>query len=202
MKTHAALLLVVAACRGESSARPDAVLMPDALDKAATCASTFGNALTDAFGRVDGTVLAVVPPDLQTCTQPNRTHLVLQVSMHGAAYRMVLNVDADVSTRELDAPLAGPAWAEGWHLDAPLDYVTTLGAHSGDFATPADPVALVTDQLELGAHVSIFATSSGGANASSAHLVHRNLTNADGAIVVAPDTSPHYVLFKFDTQSF
>jgi hypothetical protein len=203
VKTLAALLLV-AACGSDDNALPDAA-MPDAPDvpaKAATCASSFGSALTDAFGRIDGTVLAVVPPNLQTCAQPNMTHLVLQISMQGAAYRMVLNVDADISTRELDAPLAGPAWADGWHVDAPLDYVTTLGAHSADFAKPADPVALVTGQLELGAHVSVYATSTGGTKADSAHLVHRNLTNADGAIVIAPDTAPHYVLFKFDNQTF
>jgi hypothetical protein len=203
VKRFAALLLV-AACRspGGGAALPDAALLPDALDKAAACASSFGTALTDAFGRIDGTVLAVVPPDLQTCAQPNGTHLVLQITMQGAAYRMVLNVDADVSTRELDAPLAGPAWSDGWHTDAPLDYVTTLGAHGADFTKAADPVALVTDQLELGAQVSVYATSSGGTRADSAHLVHRNLTNADGAIVITPDTAPHYLLFKFDNQTF
>ena len=185
--TKRAVLLFVVGCGSGGNAALDAAA-PDALDKAATCASTFGSALTDAFGRIDGTVLAVVPPNLQTCAQPNRTHLVLQVSMQGAAYRMVLNVDAEVSTRELDAPLAGPAWSDGWHTDAPLDYVTTLGAHSGDFTKAADPVALVTDQLELGARVSVYATSTGGTKADSAHLVHRNATNADGAIVIAPDT--------------
>lgn len=196
-----AVLLFVAACGSSGNAAPDAAV-PDALDKAATCASSFGNLLTDAFGRVDGTVLAVVPPNLQTCAQPNMTHLVVQVSMQGAAYRMVLNVDAEVSTREIDAALAGPAWAEGWHTDAPLDYVTTLGVHSGEFEKTEAPVALVTDQLELGARVSVYATSSGGTKADSAHLVHRNASNADGAIVIAPDSAPHYVLFKFDNQSF
>jgi hypothetical protein len=197
-----AALLVVAACRsgGADVVPPDAA--PDALDKAATCASTFGDALTDAFGRVDGTVLAVVPPDLQTCARPNMTHLVLQVTMNGAAYRMVVNVQGDISTREIDAPLAGPTWAEGWHTDAPLDYISTLGVHSTDFARTIDTVALVTDQLELGARVSVYATSSGGTFADGAHLVHRNAANADGAIVIDPDTAPHYMLFKFDNQAF
>jgi len=196
-----AALLLVAACGGSGNAVPDAA-MPDALDKAATCASSFGGALTDAFGRIDGTVLAVVPPNLQTCAQPNMTHLVLQVSMQVAAYRLVLNVDATVAMREIDAPLAGPAWADGWHTDAPLDYVTTLGAHYSDFAKADDLVANVTDQLGLGARVSVYATGSGGTKADSAHLVHRNASNEDGAIVIAPDTAPHYLLFKFDNQSF
>lgn len=192
-------LCLVGACSSPSSS-PDAA-QPDALDKAAGCASSFGTALTDAFGRIDGTVLAVVPPNLQTCAQPNSTHLVLQISMNGAAYRMVMNVDSDVSVREVDKPLAGPAWSEGWHVDAPLDYVNDLDQHSADFAK-VDSVGVVTDALELGARVSVFATSSGGTKADSAHLVHRNITGADGALVLSPDTAPHYLLFRFDNQSF
>ena len=191
--------LGIAACNSGGSSTPDAA--PDALDKAAGCASTFGTTLTDAFGRLDGTVLAVVPPGLQTCAQPNSTHLVVQVTMNGAAYRMVMNVDSDVSLREVDKPLAGPAWSEGWHVDAPLDYVTNLDQHSADFAK-VDTVTTVTAALQLGARVSVYATSSGGTKADSAHLVHRNLTDADGALVVTPDTAPHYFLFRFDNQTF
>jgi hypothetical protein len=33
-------------------------------------------------------------------------------------------------------------------------------------------------------------------------LIHRNVTDADGAIVLTPDTTPHYLLFRFDNQSF
>jgi hypothetical protein len=192
-------LCFVAACSSPSSA-PDAA-PPDALDKAAGCASTFGTALTDAFGRIDGTVLAVVPPNLQTCAQPNSTHLVVQIMMNGAAYRMVMNVDSDLTVREVDKPLAGPAWSDGWHVDAPLDYVSNLDQHSADFAA-VDTVAVVTDALQLGARVSVFATSTGGTKADSAHLVHRNSTGADGALVISPDTAPHYFLFRFANQTF
>jgi alpha-beta hydrolase superfamily lysophospholipase len=82
--------------------------------------------------------------------------------------------------------------------------VTTLGTNSNAF-TPmvqADLVAAVTSELALGARVSVFATSSGGNLADSAHLVHRNLTDADGAIVISPDTKPHYLLFRFPNQTF
>ncbi len=190
---------LVAACSSPGSS-PDAA-EPDALDKAAGCASTFGTTLTDSFGRLDGTVLAVVPPNLQTCAQPNSTHLVLQVTMNGAAYRMVMNVDSDLTVREDDKPLAGPAWSEGWHVDASLDYVTDLDQHSADFVA-VDTVDVVTDALALGARVSVFATSTGGTKADSAHLVHRNLAGADGALVIAPDTAPHYFLFRFANQTF
>lgn len=178
------------------------------VDKSANCAATFGETLTDAFGRLDGTVLAVVPPNDQACALPNMTHLVIQVTMQGAAYRLVLDVlsnqgDPDVFFFETDAPLVGEAWSEGWHTDVPLDYVTTLALHSTMFQPmkEADLVAKVTSEIELGAHISIFGTSQG--EHDSAHLIHRNVTNADGAIVVGPDSGhPHYLLFRFDEQQF
>ena len=105
---------------------------------------------------------------------------------------------------EVDAPLAGPAWAEGWHPDAQLDYVTTLGVTKSQFteADEAAAAARIYDMLELDQPISVFATSSGPPQADSAHLIHRNATNADGAIVLSPDTAPHYLLTAFDEQSF
>ena len=195
---------VTPACGGSGSrAAP-----PDAVDKSAACASTFGSALTPGFGRLDGTVLAVVPPGDQACALPNSTHLVVQVTMGGAAYRMVVDVlsnqgSPDVWLTERDAALVGPAWSDGWHVGASLDYVTDLSLHSTDFTEmkEADLVTAITAELELGAHISVFATT-GASEPNSAHLVHRNLTGQDGAIVIAPDSSPHYLLLRFDEQAF
>jgi hypothetical protein len=127
----------------------------------------------------------------------------------GAAYRMVVNVlstsnQPHVFLDELDAPLSGPAWGEGWHPDAQLDYVTTLHVMKSQFteADEAGAAARVYDMLELGERISIFATSSGPPQADSAHLIHRNAPNADGAIVLHPDTAPHYLLTAFAEQSF
>jgi len=105
---------------------------------------------------------------------------------------------------ELDAPLAGEPWSEGWHpMGIALDYVGTLGVHSTAF-TPMvenDLVATITAELELGANISVFATVDGEPN--SAHLVHRNTPNADGAIVVGPESPiPHYMLMSFSDQTF
>jgi hypothetical protein len=131
---------------------------------------------------------------------------VLEVTMAGAAYRMVVNVlstssDPHVFLDELDAPLAGDAWAEGWHPGVQLDYVTTLALTKAMFtqADQATAVARLETDLVPGAKVSVYATSSGG---SSAHLVHRNATNEDGAIVLTPDTAPHYLLTAFPEQTF
>jgi len=196
------LVLVLAACESNGGSAQRDASAPDAQDKAAACADTFGNELTDAFGRLDGTVLAVVPPAMERCAQPNSTHLVVQATMHGAAYRLVVNVE-NIFMYELDAPLAGPAWSDGWHTDAPLDYVTNLCARSSSFELAPDAVQRVTDMISLGEKISIYSTSSGGTKADSAHLVHRNAANADGAIVLGPDTAtPHYLLFRFSNQLF
>jgi len=195
------LLLCVVACRETPPARPDSPPRDASLldaSKAGPCAAVFGSALTDSFGRIDGTILAVVPPGHPTCPKPNGTHLVLQVTMNSAAYRMVVNID--VLTHEVDAPLAGGAWSEGWHPTAQLDYVSTLGTTANDFDLNPDVTAWITNQLELGARVSVFATSE--TFHDSAHLVHREAPNMDGAIVVNPDTAPHYLLFRFSNQAF
>jgi len=217
----AALLLVACSSRspdapdaGDDASADDVALAetsvdaaPD-VDKAAPCAATFGSSLTDAFARLDGTVLAVVPPNDQACAMPNSTHLVIQVLVGGEAYRMVVDVHStfapyDVLEDEIDAPLAGGAWAEGWHAGASLDYVGTLGVHSDAFAsmTMDDVVAKITSQIDLGSRISVFATSQ--SSPSSAHLVHRNATNQDGAIVIHPDGSlPHWILIRFAEQTF
>jgi hypothetical protein len=184
-----ALALLLACSASTAPASPDL-----AVDKAARCTDTFGTALTAPYGRLDGTVLAVVPPAHPTCPRPNGDHLVLEVMAGGAAYRMVMNVD--VLTAEKRAPLDG--WADGWHGSVALDYVTTLGVHKADFAS-ADPTLFVTGRLALDAPVSVFASTSGG---DSAHLIHRNATDQDGAIVVDPTGSPTYLLFAFTNQDF
>jgi hypothetical protein len=60
-------------------------------------------------------------------------------------------------------------------------------------------VAAVSDRLTPGAPISVYASTSGG---DSAHLVHRNAANQDGAIVVDPTGAPSYLLFAFAEQSF
>jgi hypothetical protein len=144
---------------------------------------------------------------------PNMTHLVIQVTSGGVVYRMVVDVlsdsllpdgsDPDVSFYGIDAPLADGDWAEGWHPGVNFDYVSTLNVHSPSFVpmSQADLVAKVTSEIALGSKISVFATSMD--DPTSAHLVHRNVTNQDGAIVLGPETkAPHYLLFRFYDQSF
>jgi hypothetical protein len=189
------------------AAAMDAEPLPS--DKAARCASTFGDALTNSFGRLDGTIWAVVPPKHPTCAMQNGTHLVLQVLTNGKVYRMVVNLRSTQGTDlrpqflALDHPLEGGSFAEGWHPNASLDYAKTLGLKSDAFAPlDFDPLWMtVADALPLGAKVSVFAHSVD--RVESAHKIHRNSKSQDGAIVVQePNKSPKYLVFHFAEQVF
>ena len=180
------------------------------IDKAKDCAATFGSALTSGFGRLDGTVLAVVKPSDTQCPQPNSDHVVLQVTTNGAAYRMVINVQSDegvdpnVLYQAIDHALPGDPWSEGWHTGVSLDYVTDFGVHATDAGFVEHPLAelsdLVADAITLGQKVSVYAQTSGGA---SAHDVHRNDGKVDGAVVLDADSAqPKVLLFHFANQTF
>jgi hypothetical protein len=222
------LALTLAACSASPSAAeapaspgdagaaelPGDASTPDAADATAdagltgTCADTFGSALTTGFGRIDGVVYAVQKPSDTACVMPNSDHVVVQVLMGGAVYRMVVNVSASASdptirTATLAHELPAPAWSEGWHAAAPLDYVTSLAAHDAAFTTTpmADAVAAIASALHVGDPVSVYATCGAG-RPESAHLVHRNKTGEDGAIVVSPNAQPSFFLFAFSNQTF
>jgi hypothetical protein len=178
------------------------------------CASTFGKGLTTGFGRIDGIVYAVQKPSDTQCVMPNSDHVVVQVLMKGAVYRMVVNVESDRAGQDPQVryavvahALPAPAWAEGWHRPVVLDYATTLDAHNAAF-TPYpmnELVSKIAAELVVGAKVSVYAESGSG-RPESAHLVHRNTSggasNHDGAIVVQPDMAPKFLLFHFDGQTF
>ncbi len=181
----------------------------DAGHKADACAATFGSLFTNAFGRADGTVVAVVPP-AWTCPLPNSDHVVIQVSIDGGVQRLVVNVKSDygdpnVRFRTFSAPLPAPAYAEGWHPGLTLDY-PSLGLHSDGGWEALDlehAAARVYDAVTVGAPLSVYSTSSGGTYAASAHKIHRNGQQNDGAIIVDPTSAqPTWLLFHFANQTF
>lgn len=181
-----------------------------AVDKAARCAASFGDALTPPYGRLDGTVLAIVSPGNEACAMPNRDHVIVQVMMDGAAYRMVVNVQSDrggdtkVRVRTLSHALLGPAFAEGWHTDLNLDYATDLGVHSTDAEWSAEDLPTLTrtieDAVTLDESISVYGTSG---RPESTHLIHRNRNAQDGALVLGANSSePRWMLFHFAEQTF
>jgi hypothetical protein len=119
--------------------------------------------------------------------------------MNGSIYDVAANVDG--LETEQDGPLVGGAWAEGWHTQDGLDYVKDLGLHSAAFTlTGLSAVAQeVETKLAQANHVSIFCT---GYGPTGCHLVHRN-SGGDGAIVLDPlSSSPHWLVFDFNTDNF
>ncbi len=178
----------------------------------ANCASTFGDVLTDAFGRVDGTVVAIVAPGNTRCAKPNSDHVIVQVELDHAVYRMVVNVlssgeDSRIQVLQTESPLPAPAFAEGWHTGLSLDYPTDLGISSTDSAWESlemeAAAARISDAIVVGDPIAVYATSSGGSYADSTNLIHRNGDGRDGALVLNPTAaSSTWLLFRFADQEF
>lgn len=187
----------------------DAGAMPDG-----QCASTFGSSLTPGFGRLDGIVYAVQKPSDKGCAFPNNTHVILQILMNGAVHRVAIALSStragtDPRMRQRTFPflLLGPPYSEGWHTNVKLDYVQNLGLSDGEdggFApiTKEDLIAELEKELVIGSKVSVYSTSDKG-RPDSSHLVHRNKSDEDGALVVdAASNRPRYFFFHFDGQTF
>jgi hypothetical protein len=216
----AALVLLATACGEARPDDPDAgtpAAAPDAgpktpENKALHCVGAFGDTLTAAFGRVDATVVAIVKPTDAQCPGKNDDHVVVEVSMNGAVYRMIVNVqssfgDPNVLFAEVDHALPGDAWSEGWHPGVTLDYVTGLGLHGNDPAFVSHPLAelagLIADAIPLNEKISIYGESGGGTYSDSLHKIHRTGYSHDGAIVLgATGPHPRMLLFHFANQTF
>lgn len=165
------------------------------------CTGTFGAGLTQAFGRLDGYLVAIVPVGGSRACNGDSSHVHLQVKWKTAIYDIAVN--ADGLNEAKDVAMGGGAWAEGWHTGAGVqnDYVQ-LGLHAADFVQ--DTLAVTAQKIEAAlaqtSEISIFAT---GYGPDGAHLVHRNGSNNDGAIVPNPlSATPHMLFFRFSTQSF
>ncbi len=169
------------------------------------CQESFGSALGDGFGRLDGIVYAVVLPSHRGC-RSDADHVHLQVAASGARYDVAINVSdtngSQVSYLARTQAAPGPAWNEGWQVGVSLDYAE-LGLHATDFVATAQPalVDLVAAELASTNHVSVFATAY--PDHSGAHLVHRNGTGFDGALVLRPtETAARLLMFRFAAQIF
>ena len=205
----------------DTGASDDALVVADSADAGSDsapsgkCADTFGSALTEGFGRIDGVVHAVQKPSDTDCAMPDKDHVVLQVLMDGSVYRMVVNLvsdrgGADTKIRVATFPhaLPAPGYEEGWHTGIPLDYANILGAHSADggFAplTLDEALAKIVAEVKVGDPVAVYAVSGVG-HPEGAELVYRSTPgkNEDGAIVVGPTSAvPTFLLFHFADQTF
>ena len=171
------------------------------------CTSSFGSAMTATFGRLDGFLVAIVNPNTTTSCRGDDNHIHLQILVNGGVEDIAVNIASTSGNPDLDflavnAALRGGAWSQGWHPGQTLDFATNLGVHSGSFAekTPTQLTSLLDSALANANHVSIFTT---GFDATGGHLVHRQGSNHDGAMVINPlSSNPQYLLLHFSTQSF
>jgi hypothetical protein len=161
-----------------------------------TCTASLGNGLLGGFGRLDGTVFALVEPRTKGCPSDS-SHLHVQIQSQGSVYDAAVNLDGLSTT--VSAPLAAGPWSDGWHRSVSLDYARDLKVHSANFS----PTSLKTleSALTVGKHISMFMTPF---SHSGGHLVHRGRTGGhDGAMVIDADTNaPKYVLFTFSQLAF
>ena len=170
------------------------------------CITPNGTAITTSFGRLDGYLVAIVPPGHHGCNGDS-DHLHLQVKVNGAIYDVAVNMQSqqdptnpDVFLLERDFAMGGGAWTEGWH-SASDDYVQ-LGVHTGDFTQMplAQLASKVEGDLATANHISVFCL---GYGPSGCHDVHRRSGGTDGAIVMNPlSSTSRYFMFHFATQTF
>jgi hypothetical protein len=171
------------------------------------CTGSFGSAMNTTFGRLDGFLVSSIDPGQGAGCSGDAHHIHLQILVNGGIENIAVNVDSSIGTPNVDflqinAPLKGAAWSEGWHASQQLDYAINLGVHAADFAvtTPTQLTTIVDNALATANHVSIFCT---GFGPDGGHLVHRHAANDDGAIVINPlSASPTYLLFHFANQTF
>ena len=182
----------------------DATTSVDGTPTRLPCTSQFGTAMTPAFGRLDGFLVAIVPPGSGNC-QGDSSHVHLQVKMNGAIYDLAVNVGSgsmqDVQSTTRDIQMPGIPWSEGWHPNVTDDYAS-LGVHSADLppAPPAQLTSEITSDLASANHISVFAT---GYGPGGGHLVHHNGSGHDGMIVTMPLANmAHVRLFSFSSQTF
>jgi hypothetical protein len=191
---------------------PDGISVGDGTPTRQACTSNFGTGLSNdpTFGRLDGFLVAIVPPGgMQSCNDDD-SHVHLQVRMNNAIYDIAIDVtdassgvdDVHSGTQELGMP-GGMAWTEGWHTGTTLlsDYVS-LGVHSTDLPlfAKADLVSTLQTDLATANHVSVYTTSYGD---NGGHLVHRNGSGHDGLLVTEPLSSPSHIrFFSFTDQTY
>jgi hypothetical protein len=169
-----------------------------------------GTLVNTDHGRLDGTLVYVLPVDGSYKCNGDDSHVHLQIEVSGLVYDVAVDIGSEldgglnlVGMYQETVAVPGGVWAEGWHGTDTLAY-QTLSLKSTSFPT-ADPSTIATQVetlLENTSKISIFCT--GYQQGDGCHDVHyKNGTSEDGAIVLDPTsaTSP-MLFFRFATQNF
>ncbi len=175
----------------------------------ATCTPTSqqtGTLINTAHGRLDGTLVYVLPPHGSAACNGDDSHIHLQIEVSGNVYDVAVDIGAtndEVGMYAGSVALPDGAWAEGWHGTDMLAY-PDFGLHSTQF--PLTAASVLAPQIEAllasTSKVSIFCT--GYSSDNGCHDVHyENGRGNDGAIVLDPTSATSPVLFfRFQADTF
>ena len=89
----------------DTGPRRDAIHVDDGAPSRVPCTGQFGATMTTVFGRLDGFLVAIVPPGGGGCAA-DADHLHLQVKANGSVYDLAVNVgttgmeDVHTTTRD------------------------------------------------------------------------------------------------------
>jgi hypothetical protein len=166
-----------------------------------------GTAVNTTHGRLDGTLVYVLPVGGSSKCNGDSSHVHLQIEVSGSVYDVAVDVGQtgdEVGMYQENLAVPGGAWAEGWHSADSLTY-SSIGVTSSELptSTPATIASQVESLLASTTKISIFCEGyTPGDN--GCHDVHYEDGNGkDGAIILDPTAATSPVLFfRFSADSF
>jgi hypothetical protein len=165
-----------------------------------------GTAVNTSHGRLDGTLVYVLPVSGSSACNGDNSHVHLQVEVSGSIYDVAVDVGTtgdEVGFYEDTMTVPGGVWAEGWHGTDALTYAS-IGVTSTELplASPDAVAAAIESHLAGTSKISIFCT--GYSQDNGCHDVHyENGAGKDGAIVLDPTAASSPMLFfRFSGETF
>jgi hypothetical protein len=176
----------------------------------ATCtplSAQTGTIVNSTHGRLDGTLVYVVPVGGSGKCNGDESHVHLQVEVTGLVYDVAVDIGSlpsdEVGLYTETIPVPSGTWTEGWHATDDLSYPSlSLSSTQFPIADPSAVASQVVALLDSVSKVSIFCE--GYTEGNGCHDVHYVNGNAeDGAIVLDPTSATSPVLFfRFQGQTF
>jgi hypothetical protein len=165
-----------------------------------------GDAVNTSHGRLDGTLVYVLPPDGSAACNGDDSHVHLQIEVNGSVYDVAVDIGTttdEVGLYEATMSVPGGPWQEGWHGADTLSY-PSLGVKSTELplASPDSIAAQIESQVAGTSRIAIFCT--GYSQGNGCHDVHyENGNGKDGAIVLDPTSASSPLLFfRFSGETF
>ena len=166
-----------------------------------------GTLVNTSHGRLDGTLVYVLPVNGAYSCNGDSSHVHLQVEVSGLVYDVAVNIGSsgdDVGMYEDTLTIPGGTWAEGWHSADSLAY-PSIGLKLTSFptTTPADVASQVESLLTSTSKISISAPATPPATTAATTCTTRTAPET-----TAPSSSTRrprrrrFLFFRFQGQSF